>query len=387
MEAAKPIELETNKDLENNVLKIIDTKKFDITLNNKKYIFEFSKTENSKYIIFKISENNNFIDKYFSLNLNIDNFYGINVLFRLYQSIDEIYTFLLDIIIAKKYSVVFKDNIIILNLEFPMPGGKIIDINFELKENKIEKDNLIQKLYESVDTLLKENKLIKDEQILLRNELKNKNEELEKIKNENIEIKYKLKDIEEFIEKKREEDNKKFFDLNKSYIMTDREEKKRIKKWINAIAKIKSINLLYKASENGDNSYTFFEKCGNKGATLSLIKTKKGRRFGGFSKIEWTNSIIKLKDKHSFLFSLDEMKKYKILKPENAISCYPGGYCLVYGNNEDCNGIYLHDGFLSRSSKENHASRVYNVPSDCCLSGEREFNVEEVEVYQIEFET
>ena len=106
MEAAKPIEIETNKELEINSFKIIDTKKFDINLNNKKYILEFSKSENSKYIIFKISENNNFIDKYFSLNLNIDNFYGINVLFRLYQTIDEIYTFLLDIIIAKKYSVI-----------------------------------------------------------------------------------------------------------------------------------------------------------------------------------------------------------------------------------------------------------------------------------------
>ena len=188
MEAAKPIEIETNKELENNALKIINTKKFDIDLNDKKYILEFSKSENSKFIIFKISENNNFIDKYFSLNLNIDNFYGINVLFRLYQSIDEIYTFLFDIIIAKKYSVISKDNTIILNLEFPMPGGKLVDIKFELKENKIEKDDLIQKLYETVDTLLKENKLIKDEQNLLRNELKNKNDELEKIKNENIEI-------------------------------------------------------------------------------------------------------------------------------------------------------------------------------------------------------
>ena len=223
MEAAKPIEIETNKDLEINAFKIIETKKFDINLNNKKYILEFSKSENSKYIIFKISENNNFIEKYFFLNLNIDNFYGINVLFRLYQSIDEIYTFLLDIIIAKKYSVISKDNSIILNLEFPMPGGKIININFELKENKIEKDNLIRKLYEAVDSLLKENKLIKEEQNSLRDELKKKNEELEKIKNENIEIKYKLKDIEEFIEKKREDDDKKFFDLNKSYIMTDRE--------------------------------------------------------------------------------------------------------------------------------------------------------------------
>ena len=75
------------------------------------------------------------------------------------------------------------------------------------------------------------------------------------------------------------------------------------------------------------------------------------------------------------------MKKYNILKPELAIGCYPKGCCLVYGNNRHNDGIALLNNFLKvKDNFENHYSRVYNVPSDFCLSGENEFRVEEVEV-------
>ena len=80
------------------------------------------------------------------------------------------------------------------------------------------------------------------------------------------------------------------------------------------------------------------------------------------------------------------MQKYKILKPEVAISCYPDEDCLVYGNNSDSAGIFLYRSFLkSKNNTENHKTRVYNVPSDYCLTGENYFEVEEVEVYQVIF--
>ena len=96
------------------------------------------------------------------------------------------------------------------------------------------------------------------------------------------------------------------------------------------------------------------------------------------------------------------MKKYNILKPESAIKCFPNENCLVYGNKTDGYGICLKNNFLKINNNfgialvnnflkrndnfENHKSRVYNVPSDICLSGENKFEVEEVEVYQILFE-
>ena len=83
------------------------------------------------------------------------------------------------------------------------------------------------------------------------------------------------------------------------------------------------------------------------------------------------------------------MEKYNILKPELAVCCYSDhSSFLTYGNNADSCGIFLYDNFLQKKNgNENHKSRVYNVTSDYCLSGENCFNVEEVEVFNVTFES
>ena len=160
-----------------------------------------------------------------------------------------------------------------------------------------------------------------------------------------------------------------------------------MKQWISSNGKIKKINLLYRATTDGDNLLSFNQKCANKGPTISLIKTKKGRRFGGFSKVEWKaveqNKFFQ--DNSAFLFSLEYREKYNILKPESAIRCYSTLFFLSYGNTGDYDGISLEENFKNHKSYENHSTRIYNVPNDFCLSGEKEYEVEEVEVYQVIF--
>ena len=74
--------------------KMIHVNNFDININNKKYQFEFGKSENNKNIIFKVKESNiNLVNSIYSLTLNINELHNINTIFTLYQSIDEIYTF------------------------------------------------------------------------------------------------------------------------------------------------------------------------------------------------------------------------------------------------------------------------------------------------------
>ena len=81
------------------------------------------------------------------------------------------------------------------------------------------------------------------------------------------------------------------------------------------------------------------------------------------------------------------MQKYNILKPEMAIYSFPTRNCLVYDNNYDGYGIYLENNFLKvKTNFENHKSRVYNIPLDYCLTDEYNFEVEEVEVYQVLYE-
>ena len=195
---AEPIQLETPKDNLINAIeaKMIDINIFDIDINNKKFQLEYGKSENNKNIIFKVKESNiNLVNSIYSLTLNINELHNINTIFTLYQSIDEIYTFLLDIIKSKKYSVLLKENKIILMFKISMPGGKIIGINFELNEVQIKKDDLIIQLNSLVNELLEENKSIKNEIKIMKDEFKNKNS-YNNLANENIQIKNKFKNIE-----------------------------------------------------------------------------------------------------------------------------------------------------------------------------------------------
>ena len=158
--------------------------------------------------------------------------------------------------------------------------------------------------------------------------------------------------------------------------------------WISSKGDISQIKLIYRATENGDDSESFFKKCSNMGPTVSLIKTKEDRKFGGFTKEEWTDQKgrIKLRDENAFLFSLDNKSKYDVVKPDIAISCYPEAYTLVYGNKDDRYGIRLFSRFLNKKNYENLSSGVYNAPSENCLSGSNKFEVEDVEVFKVIFE-
>ena len=515
----KPTEVTTNIDEKDKIM--TDIKSFEMDLTNEKYTLELAKSENNKNIIIKLSNNKNKKLKYFISYLNIDSFYSLNSFFKFYQDINELYKLLFDTINKKKYSIDIKDKTAKLILEFLMPGEKVIDVNFELFEEKIKSQELMDILNGMVNELNADNEKIKEEINNLKNEnknlnekLKNKNEELiqvknnlnnianemEKLKEENNEIKNKLKSLEEILnknnskkyeeipereysikknknekkeekkdneikeeeksisekikteekktiserikeeekcisEKIKEEENikeekekneikeekeekkeieskeikiekieyspkknneeeekiyiKKEIDIeelfNESKIIKNEEDKKILFNWISSKGNINEIKLIYRASEHGDDSESFFNRCSNMGPTISIIKTKKGKIFGGFTTAEWVKEKIKLKDNKAFLFSINNKKKYDILKPEIAISCYPEKFTLMYGNNDDRFGVRLLNGFLGRNSYENLESKAYDVSSKFCLAGNNIFLTEDVEVFQVIF--
>jgi hypothetical protein len=151
---------------------------------------------------------------------------------------------------------------------------------------------------------------------------------------------------------------------------------------------IREIKLLFQSSKDGDSCDTFYEKCGDKGPTLSVIKSKKKRKFGGFSIAQWTNKKgnVQLKDENSFVYSLDKLEKYDVLEQDIAISCYPDQCLLVYGNNKNRYGLRIFPGFLKdKNNYENFGKKTYNVPEQFSLTGENIFFVEELEIYQIIF--
>ena len=143
-----------------------------------------------------------------------------------------------------------------------------------------------------------------------------------------------------------------------------------------------TLDLLYKASIDGDKAESFHNKCDFANSTLVLIKTTDGNRFGGYTTCNWRGSSIEKKDDFAFVFSLDNMKIYDIIPGENAIGCYPKYGPVFLG----CQ-IRIYDECFKNGGSTFEKGLNYNTEEDFELSGgKQKFNVKEVEVYSIELE-
>ena len=82
---------------------------------------------------------------------------------------------------------------------------------------------------------------------------------------------------------------------------------------------------IFTMSLNGNTNNDFHKYCDKKGPTLTLIKTKNNKIFGGFTPLDWEegNDLLKIdKNNQTFIFSLDLMKKYDMMSKEKvAIYC------------------------------------------------------------------
>ena len=155
-----------------------------------------------------------------------------------------------------------------------------------------------------------------------------------------------------------------------------------ISNWIKPNSKIK-VNLLYQISRDGDNISTFYNKVKNKYPTLILIKSKLGYKFGGYTTNTWEQSNDYKKDELAFLFSLNKQKKYNIKNDQikNAIIGYSDGF--TFGGGHD---LKIYDQCTS-NNKNYCSSSSYNTTEIYELNGgQRNFFVDELEVYNVEFE-
>ena len=76
----------------------------------------------------------------------------------------------------------------------------------------------------------------------------------------------------------------------------------------------KSIELIYRGSRDGMNSFSFHNKCDNKGPTICLYKNNKGYIFGAYAAISWTNSGEWKTAPLSYLFTLTNMHNSEPMK-------------------------------------------------------------------------
>ena len=146
----------------------------------------------------------------------------------------------------------------------------------------------------------------------------------------------------------------------KSPRILKKEDKIMISNWIKPNSEIK-FRLIFQTSKNGNLISTFYNKVNDISPTLILIKSKAGHIFGGYTSVTWEQTGIYKKDENSFLFSLDNKKKYPIKKDyiENAI--YGCSSYFAFGGGFD---LLIYDQFTETNFNFCNIT-CYNISESC----------------------
>ena len=334
-----PLNLTNAPTLENS--KIIETEIDDLT----KLIF----TYNNKMILFNVTQKS-VPSKNYELYLSLEQLYKINKYFINFDSTEEIVKGLEKSIKQKKTNIKCDKKKCYISILNPI-SEKIFDLSLDLKESdlKTRVSNL-----ESI--IIEQN-----------NKIKFLEEKLKK-----LEAKF---DVEEKKEKKVKKER--FFSV--SEIVDNDEETNLLLEWLPK--KPKKLNLLLNSNKDGSSTKVFKSKIKNKCPTYALIKTTDGIKFGGYATQLWTEGEIK--DNDAFVFSLDNKKKYEIVKPEKALGF---GIDSWWGFGFSDNAIVIID--KCTSSKGNWVdNKTYNIPKEDELNGGKGkyFMVKSFEIYLVEY--
>ena len=138
---------------------------------------------------------------------------------------------------------------------------------------------------------------------------------------------------------------------------------------------------LFDSSLHGDSAYEFHNRCDFQYNTISLIETTAGHRFGGYTSecFESPNDYFDKKDNLSFVFSLDKMKIYDVIKGKYAISCDKN-----YGPYFRDDHICIVDEFLTKESGTCIKGKGFNTTKNYELnSGKKYFTIKRLQVFQI----
>ena len=282
-----------------------------------------------------------------------------NKFFYMCENVQDVYEELDNLINSQlnenlKGKILEESNFIILRI--PLNTKKIKECLFQIDEKISDTKQKIDELYSYINTLLNK---IKD--------LENKNQSLEKSLNE---INEKLNPIYNHFKENEEKEEKKKIIKN--------DDLKKIKQWIDPNKNI-TLNLIFKKSRDGNTTQSFHNCCDNKGKTLIMIETTKGRKFGGFTNENWDLTDKWKKNINDFVFSLDLNKKYKHNQAgDSIIGCKKNG--PVFGNSRDSQvDICFNNNSLDFGISNNGS---FNTNKEL-NNGEERFETLELEVYQV----
>ena len=153
----------------------------------------------------------------------------------------------------------------------------------------------------------------------------------------------------------------------------------------NEIFKNKNIKykLIFRGTRDGTQSIHFHQKCDGIGPTISINKTIKGYKFGGYAEKNWSKEGGWIYDDESaFVFSLDHMKIYNPIKGKEK-------YYFGEGYGPNFYAFWPRKDMFATSGNnvltKNDANQYFaGFTSDYELNGgEKDFTTQELEVFQI----
>ena len=400
------------------------TKGYEIDFeDNSKYHVKIglSKFKKLKLTVTELSKYNNIYEAKFDHEelIAIDKFFG------LFDTIEDI---------VKELDNLFIKNCISISLDMNHSVVMEIEININTKPRLIrlkltkrgnEQTEALNNLCQLVTQQTKKLDSLQKENAVLKEKVGKLNEKLDSLKNnpdgivsdpqfirpsvrenssydeDGAKIKKKGKkkkksddeEIDPIIERQKKKDEEGKFNIEKlkavSKIITDIKEVDFIIKKINNVfeeqdLEFYNMNLIYSASENGDACSIFHSICDGVCPILAFIKTKKGKKFGGFTTVPYqsSNTFKGKKDDAAFIFSCDKKKTYEVDKGANAVCSYKNYGPVFYGY-EYCN-IYLIGNFLNVEGNVAKKGDRYKTTEDYEINGgEKKFLATEVEVFQV----
>jgi len=152
--------------------------------------------------------------------------------------------------------------------------------------------------------------------------------------------------------------------------------------WISEVYEGKNIllKLLWKATRDGFEADTFHQRCDDKGATLSIVKSDKNKIFGGLATMSWKANRF-VHDSSAFIFSLTHKTNHdKQVDKFNSMYSLPA-YGPTFGAEYD---IYIANNRNKEacSTSNPHAYNLTTPGNEIkYYAKSRNFLVIEIEVY------
>ena len=146
-----------------------------------------------------------------------------------------------------------------------------------------------------------------------------------------------------------------------------------------------SFTLLYKGTQDTDNSKIFHQKCDGEKNILLFILTNKKYIFGGYTSVGFDSSGNAKNDDQAFLFSVDFQKIYDIKHNLYAIFCNKNCGPIFCAKSYGIYNICIPDKFFKFKSYTCKNGIPFNTTEPFELNhGEKEFQVIELEIFRID---